>query len=135
MWSFVNDAPAAVQMVMLLLCVLMGVSHLIQRRMWSQFFGMLGERGTSGLIANSFISTTTAAVIVGLHQVWNGPAVLLTLFGWMLLLKSVIGLWLPALGMRSLRLSRHGDWAFRGAGIGLLVIAAACALALGKVWK
>jgi hypothetical protein len=135
MWSFVNDTPSAVQAVMLISCVLMGVSHLIQPQMWGEFFGALRDRGQVGLVANQFINTTPAAAIVALHQVWTGPAIVLTLFGWALLVKSAIGLWIPALGMRSLRLSRHGDSAFRIAGVGLLVIGAGCALALANVWE
>jgi hypothetical protein len=130
MWPLVMDTASAVQMVMLISCTMMGLSHLLQPGLWSDFFGELRERGSVGLVISSFINSTPAAVIVGLHQVWSGAAIVLSVFGWLLLAKSVTGLILPKLGLRLLRLSRHGDRAFRGAGIGLLVIAAACGLAL-----
>ena len=135
MWPFITDTPSAVQMVMLISCTLMGLSHLVQPGIWSEFFGHLRERGTVGLVTNSFINSAPAAVIVALHQVWSGPAILVSLFGWLLLLKATIGLTVPQMGLRALRLSRHGDQAFRFAGIGLLVIAAACGLALAGVGK
>jgi uncharacterized protein YjeT (DUF2065 family) len=133
MWPFVTDVPSAVQMIMLISCVLMGLSHLLQPRLWSEFFAHLVERGRFGLVANQFLNAAPAAIIVSLHQVWSGPAIVLTLYGWMLLLKSCIGLLLPELGMRSLKLSRHGDGAFRAAGVALLVVGLACALALANV--
>ena len=111
----------------------MGLSHLLQPQMWSEFFAHLVERGRFGLVANQFLNAAPAAIIVSLHQVWSGPAIVLTLYGWLLLLKSCIGLLLPELGMRSLKLSRHGDSAFRAAGVALLFVGLACALALANV--
>ncbi len=133
MWPFVTDVPSAVQMIMLISCVLMGLSHLLQPQMWSEFFSHLVERGRFGLVANQFLNAAPAAIIVSLHQVWSGPAIVLTLYGWLLLLKSCIGLLLPELGMRSLKMSRHGDRAFRAAGVTLLFVGLACALALANV--
>jgi len=130
MWPVVTDTPSAVQMVMLISATTMGASHLVQPGMWNGFFAALRERGTVGLVTNGFINSTPGAFIVALHQVWSGPAILLSLFGWLLLLKAAIGLIIPQAGMRVMRLSRHGNGAFRLAGIGLLVIAAACGFAL-----
>lgn len=130
MWSFVTDAPSAVQMFMLISCVLMGVSHIVQPTMWVDFFGRLVERGSFGLVINQFINSGIGALIVTLHQVWSGPAIVLTLYGWALTVKAVIGLWAPQLGMRSMKLSRHGDNAFRVAGAGMLVVGLCCAAAL-----
>lgn len=134
MWSFVDDAPSAVQMVMLISCVLMGVSHLIQPKLWVEFFTGLAERGNLGVVANQLLNTTAGSVIVGLHQVWSGPAIVLTLYGWALVLKSVVGLWTPSSGMRLMRMARHGDNAFRVAGVAMLGIGLCCALALAGVW-
>jgi hypothetical protein len=101
--------------------------------MWSEFFAHLVERGRFGLVANQFLNAAPAAIIVSLHQVWSGPAIVLTLYGWLLLLKSCVGLLVPELGMRSLKMSRHGDNAFRIAGIALLLVGLAAALALANV--
>ena len=133
MWPFVTDAPSGVQMIMLISCLLMGLSHLLQPQIWTGFFDRLRERGTFGLVANSFINATPAAVIVALHQVWQGPAILLTLYGWLLLAKAAIGLTVPAVGLRALALSRHGTRAFRIAGAGLIVIGLACGLQLAGI--
>ena len=72
-----------------------------------------------------------------LHQVWTGPAIVLTLYGWALLLKAVDRL-------RHRPQPRHavaeawrgtGDNAFqyRG-GVVLLGVGVACGLALAGVW-
>ena len=135
MWPFITDVPSAVQMIMLISCVLMGLSHLLQPQIWSTFFAHLVERGTFGLVANQFLNSAPGAIIVALHQVWTGPAIILTLYGWALLLKAVIALVVaPNVGMRSLKMSRHGDNAFRIGGVGLLGVGVACALALARIW-
>jgi uncharacterized protein YjeT (DUF2065 family) len=134
MWPFITDVPSAVQMIMLISCVLMGLSHLLQPQIWSTFFAHLVERGTFGLVTNQFLNSAPGAIIVALHQVWTGPAIVLTLYGWLLLLKAVIALVIaPSLGMRSLKMSRHGDNAFRIAGVVLLGVGVACGLALAGV--
>jgi uncharacterized protein YjeT (DUF2065 family) len=133
MWSFVDDVPSGVQMVMLISAVLMGVSHIVQPKLWVEFFTKLAERGNVGMVANQLLNTTAGSFIVALHQVWTGPAIVLTLYGWALVLKSVIGLWTPVGGMRMLRMARHGDNAFRIAGAALLGVGLCCALALAGV--
>jgi hypothetical protein len=134
MWAFVTDAPSAVQMVMLISCVLMGLSHLVQPQIWMAFFARLVERGEFGLVTNAMINSAPGAIIVALHQVWTGPAILLTIYGWALLLKAFISLvFSPALGLRSLALSRKGDGAFRAGGVGLLVVGAAAGLQLAGI--
>jgi uncharacterized protein YjeT (DUF2065 family) len=134
MWSFVTDGPSAVQMVMLISCVLMGLSHMLQPQIWTEFFARLTERGNFGLVTNAMINSAPGAIIVALHQVWSGPAILLTLYGWALLAKAAMSLAIaPSVGMRALRMSRHGDNAFRYGGIGLLVVGIACGLQLAGI--
>lgn len=114
-------------------CGPMGVSHLAQPRPWVEFFTARRAIGRPGPVTNSFINSTSGIVIVSLHQVWSGPAVVLTLFGWLLPAKSAMSLLRPEIGLRALSLSRHGDQAFRAAEIGLLVIGGACALQLAGI--
>lgn len=132
MWPFVTDTPSAVQTIMLIAGLIMGLSHLFQPRMWARFFVQLRETG-AGVVANGLINIAPAAVIVGLHQVWSGPAVVLTVYGWLLLLKTALTLTVPAIGERSLSMARRGDNGFRIAGAGLLIVAIACALQLAGV--
>jgi hypothetical protein len=101
--------------------------------MWVDFFKRLADRGNVGMVANQLINTTVGSVIVALHQVWTGPAIVLTLYGWALVLKSVIGLWTPTGGMQMLRMARHGDNAFRIAGVALLGVGVCCGLALAGI--
>jgi hypothetical protein len=118
---------------MLVSATLMGLSHLLQPRIWSDFFSRLHERGNFGLVTNGFINAAPAAVIVALHQVWVGPAIVLTIYGWLLLAKSAAGLLVPAAGMRSLAMARRGGAAFRAAGAVLLVVALCCGLQLARI--
>jgi hypothetical protein len=63
--------------------------------------------------------------------VWSGPAVAVTLWGWLMLAKVLLGLVVsPAKAVRSLHLSERGDTGFRVAGIVMLVVAGCAGWAL-----
>ncbi|MEX0628116.1 MAG: hypothetical protein WEB63_03005 [Cucumibacter sp.] len=127
---FVTDATSAVQFIMAATGVLMGLSHIVQPKMWVGFFGRLHEQGESGVVTRVMIELWPAILIVAFHQVWSGPGIVLTLYGWALSLKIVIGLLAPQIAVRGLALSQGGQWRFVGAGVVLLVIAFCAAWAL-----
>jgi hypothetical protein len=126
----VKDAQTGVELVTFISCLVLGLSHLLQPQMWMEFFRTIIAKGKSGLILNGFLTLVPALVVTTLHQVWSGPALVITVFGWLLLIKSSIGFLAPDIGMRSLQLSRHGTKSFRAAGIGLLAVSGCAAAAL-----
>ena len=127
---FVTDATSAVQFIMAATGALMGLSHIVQPRIWITFFGRLHAEGTSGIVTRTFIEIWPALIIVTFHQVWSGPGLVLTLYGWALSIKIVIGLLAPQIGVRGLAMSQGGQWRFVGAGVVLLVVAFCSAWAL-----
>ncbi len=131
MLPFVVDAPSAVQFTMLLLCGVLGLSHLLRPEIWTRFFTLLAAQGTSGVVVHSLISFSAVIIIVPFHNVWSGPAIAVTLWGWLMLAKVLLGLVIsPAKAARSLKLSEHGDAGFRIAGIVMLVVAGCTGWAL-----
>ncbi len=52
--------------------------------------------------------TVAAVLIVTLHQVWQGPAVIVTIFGWLLLAKVGVAMLAPERGSRSLAMASKG---------------------------
>ena len=130
MWPFVSDPPSAVQFITLLLCLVMGLSHLLRPGIWVRFFTLLADKGMSGVIVQGLVSAPPAALIVVLHEVWYGPALVVTILGWMLMAKVWVGLLLPEKGLRSLKLARDNERGFRFAGVVLLFVAASAGLAL-----
>jgi len=107
-----------------------GVSHVVQPRVWAQFFIDLSARGSLGSFIAGFIHFPFGALIVGFHNVFHGIPLVLTLIGYSLVLKSMIYFVVPRLGVRSLsRVSLDHAWEFVVAGI-LSIGLSACGIRL-----
>ncbi len=126
------ESAAAVEALLALAFVLMGLSHIIQPAMWRVFFTRLHGEGPPGVITRSFsLELWPAITIITFHQVWSGPAVALTIYGYLLSLKITASLLCPAIGLRSLSMAESkGDRGFQGAGVVLLVMAGVCLVSL-----
>ncbi len=124
------EPERAVEFAMMITCLLTGLSHLLRPDIWTRFFSMLADMGTSGPVAHGFLSLPAGILIITLHQVWRGPGLVLTIWGLLLMAKAVSGFLLPELAVRSLALARNNDFGFRIAGIAMLGVAASCAWAL-----
>ena len=83
--------------------LVIGLSHLLQPRVWVDFFIRLRAMGHAGVFVNGFLSLIFGAVIVGFHNVWTGLPMLLTVIGWAQLLKALISFVMPQWGLRSLQ--------------------------------
>jgi hypothetical protein len=95
-----------------------GVSHIVQPRVWSQFFMSMRAKGEVGSFLNGLLHFPLGVVIVSFHDVWHGLPIVLTLIGWGLVLKSFIYFVLPRRGMKVLeRVSVERSWEFVVAGV------------------
>ncbi|MEM9018145.1 MAG: hypothetical protein AAGC68_14110 [Verrucomicrobiota bacterium] len=110
--------------------ILLGISHLVQPRMWRTFFIGLADRGTDGVLVRTFLFELWPAVlIVVFHQDWSFPGIFLTVYGHALLLKVILSLLVPRTGKKSLaQAEQTGNWAFIPAGIVLLVLGVLCVI-------
>lgn len=133
-WPVLTDAQSAVQLIMGIGCLLIGLSHILQPRMWQEYFAALHEQGTVGVLIRTMTwELWPALIVVTLHQVWSGPGVLLTIFGWLLLAKSAVSLLVPQIGLRSMAMSRRGPAGFVVGGGILICIALSSAAA--QIWR
>ena len=97
--------------------LIIGLSHLLQPRVWVAFFVVLRERGLAGVFANGFLSLLFGSVIVSFHNVWSGLPMVLTLIGWAQLVKAFVSFVAPQLSIRGLqRVSLERAWEFQVAG-------------------
>ena len=81
--------------------------------------------GHTGVFVNSMLSLSFGTVIVAGHPIWHGVPVVITLLGYMQLLKALIGLTCPQLPMRALdRVSMERAWEISAAGGVFLVLSA-----------
>ncbi len=122
------ESAQAVQAVLALPFLLMGISHIVQPKMWTDFFTYLHGLGTTGVVFRTFaLELIPAAVIVAFHSVWSGPETVISVYGVLLGLKIAISLLAPSVGLRSLALAqRNHNVSFIGAGVFLIALSAIC---------
>lgn len=102
-----------------------GLSHIFQRSAWIEFFAKLHSLGRLGPFAEGFLYLNFGAMIVSFHNVWTGPEVVLTLIGWLHLLKALFRFVAPAAVLRIYeRMRPERAWQIQVAGGGLLALAA-----------
>lgn len=95
-----------------------GVSHIVQPRVWAQFFIDIHAKGKVGSFLNALLHFPLGVVIVSFHNVWSGLSIVLTLIGWGLVLKSFIYFVFPDYGLKMLsRVSMEKSWGFIVAGL------------------
>jgi hypothetical protein len=116
----------AVQIYAIINFIVIGISHVVQPRVWVEFFTYLRERGEPGVFATGFLSLIFGSIIVAFHNVWAGIPLLLTLIGWAQVLKALIYFTFPGYGLRKLQIpSRERPMLFIIPGFLFLALAAA----------
>ena len=127
----ISNGADAVEMIMMIGFVVMGLSHIVRPKIWVEFFGQLYAMGTSGVVLRTFaLEIWPAIVILAFHQVWQGPGIALTLYGWALSIKCLTSLLWPEIGLNSLALAQTGSKSFITSGVVLIALGASCAWAL-----
>ena len=108
--------------------VVIGLSHIAQPREWVHFFVLLREKGYPGVFVNAMLSLLVGSIIVAFHNVWSGVPLVLTLIGWAQVVKGLVSLVAPAVGMRGLmRVSMERAREFQYAGVMFLILSAVIA--------
>lgn len=134
MWPFLTDSQSTVQFIFLIVCVPMGLSHIVRPALWVAFFARLHAQGTSGLVLKVLaIELWPAIILVTFHQVWWGPGIVLTIYGWAQFAKFWLALFVPAIGMRSMAMAQtKGERGFVLGGVMLIAVGLSAGAAL--VW-
>ena len=103
--------------------LVIGLSHLFQPRSWVTFYQNLAARGTSGAFLEGFLLLNFGAFIVAFHNVWHGPATVLTVIGWSQVLKGAGRFLAPQIGLRVIqRINEERAWYFRVGGVFALLL-------------
>jgi uncharacterized protein YjeT (DUF2065 family) len=102
-----------------------GLSHIFQPRVWTEFFIAWREKGEVGIFLTGLLHFPMGVLIVSFHNVWHGIPLIVTVMGWGLVIKGLIYLTYPKHGMRVLsRVSRERSWEFVVAGIFAVALSA-----------
>src|SRR5262249_16278009 len=77
-----------------------GLSHAWQRLAWVEFFVWLRSQGRCAVFLEGLLSLNCGALVVAFHNVWTGLPVVVTVLGWGMVLKGLVRLAAPGLGLR-----------------------------------
>jgi uncharacterized protein YjeT (DUF2065 family) len=103
--------------------LVIGLSHLIKPKAWVAFYQALAARGVSGVFLEGFLILNFGAIIVAFHNVWHGPATVLTVIGWAQVLKGAGRFLAPQVGLRVIqRVNEERAWHFRVGGVLALLL-------------
>jgi len=109
---------AAVTRLAIITFFIIGVSYIVQSRVWVRFFMNLHSKGEVGSFLNALLHLPLGVLIVAFHNVWHGLPLVLTLIGWGLVLKSFIYFVFPQRGLKTMaRVSMEKSWEFVVAGV------------------
>jgi uncharacterized membrane protein len=103
--------------------LVIGLSHLGRPQAWVAFYQALAAWGTAGVFLEGFFTLNFGAIIVAFHNVWHGPALVLTLIGWAQVLKGLGRFLAPQIGLRVMqRASPERATYFRIGGVMALTV-------------
>jgi hypothetical protein len=98
-----------------------GLSHLLQPKVWVAYYQGLAAKGPRGAFVEGFHSLMFGGIILGFHNVWHGPAVVLTVIGCGQVAKGLTRFLAPRFSLRVM--SRMEDArSFRFGGVFALVL-------------
>jgi hypothetical protein len=115
---------SAVEWFVAITAAIVGISHIAQRAAWAETYARLHRAGRPGAFANGAISLVPGAVIAAGHPIWTWPAAVLTVFGWLMIVKGVVCFLAPEKALRSMAHGATTPQSFVPGGVVLLVMSA-----------
>ena len=112
------DVEIAIEKLVAIVFLVVGISHLVQPRAWSEFFIRMREKGPVGSLQLGLLNLPFAVMIIAFHNIWRGLPMIVSIIGWALLLKSLLYLVWPKHGLRMLgTISIENSWRFVVGGV------------------
>ncbi len=115
--SKMDTAQQSMQLFVAINLFVIGLSHFVQPKIWIEFFQFLYKKGNVGNIFNALLSLGMGSVIVSFHFYWKWPIVLVTIYGVLLLLKGLIYLIVPLVGVKSIGTINNSSRKFKWVGL------------------
>jgi len=103
--------------------LVIGLSHVFQPGVWVAYFQTLAAQGRVGAFIDGFLVLNFGAFIVAFHNVWDGPAVGLTIVGWSQVVKGLVRFVTPEFSVKVLaRMTNERAWQIRVGGVVALML-------------
>ena len=120
-----------VEIVVAVAMFVVALSHMLRPRAWVELFKMLEAKGDPGVFIVALLHLPIGVLIVAFHNRWGGWPTVVTVLGWGWLIKGMLYLTFPRVGMFWLRrLSVERSREFVVAGFALLILAGLVAIPL-----
>ncbi|MDX2144926.1 MAG: hypothetical protein SFV19_16340 [Rhodospirillaceae bacterium] len=103
----------------------LGLSQIYRAGFWLAYYQRLAELGPIAIRGHGAVVMAIGSLIAVLHPIWSGPAVVLTVFAWLLMAEGAFCLLAPQLSLHTLN-TPAADMRRRAVvatGVGVLVVA------------
>ena len=102
--------------------VAIGLSHFLQPRIWADFFVLLASKGNAGNVFNAMLALGLGSFILSFHFIWSFPKVFITIYGLLQVVKGILYLIFPAVGLASIaRVTPENAFKFRWVGLVMFI--------------
>jgi hypothetical protein len=112
----------AVEWFVAVTSLVVGLSHLLRARDWSEAYRQMHGCGRPGAFANGTLALVPGAMIIAGHGSWAGPGSVLTGFGWLLVAKGLVCFLAPDKALQSMDRGGRSPRGFVVAGVLLLAV-------------
>lgn len=96
------DSVQSIQVFVAINLPVVGLSHFIRPQIWVDFFEFLHSKHNVGNIINALIALGMGSIILAFHFIWKGFEVLITLYGLSQVIKGLVYLNFPSIGIKSI---------------------------------
>ena len=121
-----EDLTRGVEIFMSINFIVVGASYLLRPDVGRAYVSHLESKGSAGSLLVAFLALAIGSFIVAFHNVWGGIPTILTVYGWLALLKGTIYALFPEVALK-------GFATAQGMGSGLWRAAGALLAAIGVV--
>jgi uncharacterized protein YjeT (DUF2065 family) len=92
-----------VETVAVVILLITGLSQIYASGLWMTYYRRVAEAGVQGVRLHGFLTLAIGTIVLRLHWVWSGAAVVLSLLAVFMLAEGVLCITVPKLGVHSLQ--------------------------------
>ena len=102
---------------------IVGLSHFLQPKIWVDYFIFLHSKKHIGNIVNALTALGIGSFILSFHFIWYWPKVLITAYGLSQVLKGLIYLLKPSIGIASIgKVTMEKSIKMKWAGLAMFIL-------------
>jgi uncharacterized protein YjeT (DUF2065 family) len=119
-----------VEIAAAVILLITGLSQMYLSSLWMTYYRRITEAGEQGVRLHGLLTLAIGTIVLRLHWVWSGAAIVLSLLGVFMLAEGLLCIVAPKLGVQSLQILDETTKARTLTFTGVLVIVVAGVLAV-----